>query len=288
MDATRSAVITRVAASGASSSSDDHVVVEEPLEIRVAGDTLAITMRTPGHDRELALGFLWAEGIIASLDDVAGVAHCARADDEGRLNTIEVTPAPGARLKLPEDSPARRGTLTTSACGVCGRRSIDDLLARCRPLDEASTMSRDAIARALEALRATQPVFARTGGCHGAALVTLDGAHVATFEDVGRHNAVDKLVGAMLLARALPLRAHALVVSGRTSFEIVQKAVAAGISIVVGISAASSLAIDVAKRAGVTLVGFARGGQLVVYAGADRLTALTEAARPPQRGSDRA
>lgn len=270
MDAKRSIEVTRLSAAGASRAPDD-VAVEEPLEIRVAGDTLAVTMRTPGHDRELALGLLWAEGIIASLDDVASVTHCARADDEGRKNTIEVTAAAGARLRLPDDSPARRGTLTSSACGVCGRRSIDDLLARCRPVDASATMSRAAILRAVATLRERQPLFARTGGCHGASLVTLDGEHVATFEDVGRHNAVDKLVGAMLLARQLPLSRSALVVSGRTSFEIVEKAIAAGISIVVGVSAPSSLAIDVARSAGVALAGFARGEQMVVYAGESRV-----------------
>jgi FdhD protein len=270
MSANRSIEVVRLSASGRENAVDE-VVVEEPLEIRVAGDTLAVTMRTPGNDRELALGFLWSEGIIASLEDVASVAHCARADDDGRFNTIEVTPAAGARLRLPEDSPARRGTLTTSSCGVCGRRSIDDLLARCTPLETKPRMERAAISRAIDALRATQPVFAKTGGCHGAALVTLAGEHVATYEDVGRHNAVDKLVGAMLLARKLPLASNALVVSGRTSFEIVQKAVAAGIGIVAGVSAASSLAVDLARRSGVALAGFARDGRCVVYAGEERL-----------------
>lgn len=250
----------------------DQVAVEEPLEIRVAGEPLSVTMRTPGHDRELALGFLWAEGIIASLADVSSVTHCGRTDDEGRENAIEITAAPGARLRLPEDSLARRGTLTTSACGVCGRRSIDDLLARCRPVDPGAQMTKQAVLAAVESLQRTQPLFARTGGCHGAALVDLAGGHVATFEDVGRHNAVDKLVGSRLLAGKIPSPDHALIVSGRTSFEIVQKAIAAGIPIVVGISAASSLAIDTARRAGVALVGFARGEALVVYSGAERIT----------------
>jgi FdhD protein len=250
----------------------DTVVVEEPLEIRVAGDTLAITMRTPGHDRELVLGFLWAEGVIASLDDVSSIVHCGRPGDDGFGNTMEVTPSPGARLRLPDEPIARRGTLTTSACGVCGRRSIDDLLARCRPVAaRTTTMTSDAVVRAVHALRARQPIFARTGGCHAASLVRLDGEHMATFEDVGRHNAVDKLVGACLLGGMLPVSEHALFVSGRTSFEIVQKAVAAGIPIVVGVSAASSLAVDVARRSGVTLVGFARGDGFVVYAGEERI-----------------
>ena len=248
----------------------DEVIVEEPLAIRVGSETLAVTMRTPGHDRELALGFLFAEGVIASVDDVGAVAHCGRTGDESRGNTIEVTPAPGARLRLPDEA-FHRGTLTTSACGVCGRRSIDDLLARCGPVRGAGALDAGVLRSAFEALRETQRLFARTGGCHGASLVTFEGEHVATFEDVGRHNAVDKLVGSRLLARALPLDGHVLAVSGRTSFEIVQKAAVAGIPVVAGISAASSLAVDVARRTGITLVGFARGDSCVVYAGDERL-----------------
>jgi len=251
---------------------DDDVVVEEPLEIRVAGDTLAITMRTPGSDRELVLGFLFAEGIITSLADVSAIAHCGRPGDEGFGNTVEVTAAPGARLRLPEEGGlARRGTVTTSACGVCGRRTIDDLLRRVAPVSARGTMRKAGVARAVASLREAQPLFGRTGGCHAASLVTFDGERLATFEDVGRHNAVDKLVGSRLLAGALPASEHALVVSGRTSFEIVQKAVAAGVPVVIGVSASSSLAVDVARRAGVTLLGFARGGEFVVYAGAERI-----------------
>jgi FdhD protein len=266
----RTVAVTRMSASS-SSAKDDELIVEEPLEIRISGDTLAVTMRTPGSDRELVLGFLWAEGIISSLDDVAAIAHCGRVTDEGYGNTIEVTPAAGARLHLPDEGVARRGTLVTSACGVCGRRSIDDLMERCAPLVSGATMSRAAIARAVEALRGRQPLFARTGGCHGASLVTLDGEHLATFEDVGRHNAVDKLVGATLLAGQVPASARALIVSGRTSFEIVQKAVAAGIPIVVGVSASNSLAVAVAVRSGMTLIGFARHNDFVLYAGAERV-----------------
>jgi FdhD protein len=254
---------------------DEDLVVEEPLDIRVSGDTLAVTMRTPGHDRELVLGFLWAEGVITALDDIAAIAHCGRPVDESFGNTIEVTPAPGARLHLPGELPeramGRRGTLTTSACGVCGRKSIDDLLERCTGVDPAGSMRRAAIVRAVDGLRARQPVFAQSGGCHAASLVTFEGTHVTTFEDVGRHNAVDKVVGASLLAGALPASNRALVVSGRTSFEIVQKAVVAGIPIVVGVSAASSLAVEVARRAGSTLIGFARGSDFLVYTGEQRI-----------------
>jgi FdhD protein len=246
---------------------EDEVVVEEPLEIRVAGDTLAVTMRTPGNDRELVLGFLWAEGVIESIDDVGGVAYCGKTGDPGRDNTIDVVPAAGAKLRLPDDGRARRGTLTSSACGVCGRRSIDDLLARCGRLPEEPSAKREAIVKAVGEFRSTQPVFARSGGCHGAGLFTRMGRHVATFEDVGRHNAVDKLVGSLVLARKLPAADHVLVVSGRTSFEIVQKAVSAGIATVAGVSAPSSLAVDLARACGVTLVGFARGDAFTVYAG---------------------
>jgi len=262
----RSLPATRIASSS-ERAVDEDLVVEEPLDIRISGDTLAVTMRTPGHDRELVLGFLWAEGIIASLGDLAAIAHCGRPEDASFGNTIEVTPSPGARLRVPEEPSARRGTLTTSACGVCGRRSVDDLMARCAKVDASGVMSRSAIVRAVEGLRARQPVFERSGGCHAASLVTFEGLHVATFEDVGRHNAVDKVVGASLLSGALPASNRALVVSGRTSFEIVQKAVVAGIPIVIGVSAASSLAVEVAQRAGSTLIGFARGNGFVVYTG---------------------
>jgi FdhD protein len=199
--------------------------------------------------------------------------HCGRTGDEARFNVIDVTPAPGARLVLPGER-ARRGTLSTSACGVCGRQTIDDLLARCTPRDGRAgpRMSREALSRAVASLRERQALFARTGGCHGASLVDVQGTHIATYEDVGRHNAVDKLVGASLLAGRLPLGEHALVVSGRTSFEIVQKAVASGITIVLGVSAASSLAIDVARRAGVALAGFVRGEEMVLYANGGRIT----------------
>jgi FdhD protein len=258
---------------------DDEVVVEEPLEIRVAGDTLAITMRTPGHDRELVLGFLFAEGIIGSAADVSSIAPCGRTGDEGRGNTIEVTLAPGVVVPgRDEEGPfARRGTITTSACGVCGRRSIDDLLARFEPLPEAANgangakLSHGTIARIAAELRERQPIFARTGGCHAAALVTFAGEHVVTFEDVGRHNAVDKVVGSRVRANELPLGDRVLFVSGRSSFEIVQKAIAARIPVVASVSAPSSLAVDLARRANVTLAGFVRGESLTVYAGASRL-----------------
>lgn len=256
---------------------DDAVAVEEPLEIRIAGDTVAVTMRTPGHDRELALGFLFAEGIIGSVADVSAVAHCGRTTDEGRANTLEVTPAPGVRIELGTDAPAQRRGTVTSACGVCGRRSIDDLLARCGPVTSHLVTSGAAIARAVRGLEAAQELFGRTGGCHGAALTTAEGVVEVAFEDVGRHNAVDKVVGSRLLAGALPLAERMLVVSGRTSFEVVQKAVAAGVPVVIGVSAPSSLAVEMARRAGITLVGFARRDDFVVYGGEERVRPLARA-----------
>ena len=248
----------------------DAITVEEPLEIRISGETLAITMRTPGSDRELVLGFLLAEGVISSARDIATIAHCGKTGDEARENTIDVTLAPGVRapIDLETGQLTRRGTIVSSACGVCGRRSIEDLLARVAALPAQSCVERAVIADAFARLGERQPIFAATGGCHAASLVRFDGTHVATFEDVGRHNAVDKVVGSRVRAEAIPLGAHVLLVSGRSSFEIVQKAIAAGIGVVASVSAASSLAIDLARRANVTLCGFARGDRITVYSGA--------------------
>ena len=254
---------------------DDEVVVEEPLEIRISGDTLSITMRTPGHDRELVLGFLFAEGIIRGAGDVSAMAPCGRTGDEGRDNTIDVTLAPG--VMMPGDGAegpfARRGTITTSACGVCGRRSIEDLMGRFTPISEGvgGTLSHETLARVAAGLRERQPVFARTGGCHAASLVTFSGEHVVTFEDVGRHNAVDKVIGSRVLTQEVPLDSRVLFVSGRSSFEIVQKAISARIAVVASVSAPSSLAVDLARRANVTLAGFVRGDSLTLYAGSSRL-----------------
>lgn len=253
---------------------DDSVVVEEPLEVRIDGDTFATTMRTPGHDRELALGLLFSEGVLGSVHDVGHVRHCGRTGDEARENVLEVGAAPGKTLNVPDEIEARRGTLVTSACGVCGRRTVDDLVARCGPVSGGAKVPRGAIPRAVVALAEGQPVFRRTGGCHAAALVTFAGERVVSFEDVGRHNAVDKVVGAMLLRDALPLAGHVLAVSGRTSFEIVQKAALAGIPVVASVSAPSSLAVDLATRTNVTLAGFARGERYNVYAGRERIEDL--------------
>lgn len=247
-----------------------ELVVEEPLDIRISDETLAVTMRTPGNDLELALGFLFAEGVITSAADVSSIAHCAK-DDEAKNNTLEIVLAPGVKPPIDPESGmlAKRGTLISSACGVCGRASIDDLLARVAPLPASGdAVARTIVTNAVASLRGRQPLFERTGACHAASLVTFDGEHVATFEDVGRHNAVDKVVGHCLRANLLPLSRHVLLVSGRSSFEIVQKAVAARIPVLASVSAATSLAVDLARQANLTLCGFVRDGRVTLYTGA--------------------
>ena len=251
--------------------SGDRVAVEEPLEIRVAGDVVCVTMRTPGHDRELALGFLFAEGIIRSVDDVGSVAHCGAPGDESFGNVIEVLPGAGVALAPERVEGARRGTLTTSSCGVCGRASIEDLTARCAPLRDDTRIEAAALAPWFASMREEQRIFAETGGVHAAALFDPSSGHATVREDIGRHNAVDKVLGALVLSRALPARGRVLAVSGRASFEIVQKAIAAGIPIVASVSAASSLAIDLAIAMNVTLASFVRAGAMAVYAHPERL-----------------
>ncbi|MCA9600685.1 MAG: formate dehydrogenase accessory sulfurtransferase FdhD [Myxococcales bacterium] len=252
---------------GAWSSGADRVVVEEPLEIRIAGDAVAVTMRTPGHDEDLVLGFLRAEGIVRTAADVGSVVHCGRPGDDGYGNVIDVTPGPGVALDW-EKHAVRRGGLTSSACGVCGRRTIDDLLARIAPVPSDARVPGALIAHAMAHLRASQRLFRATGGLHGAVAVAGDGTLLAAAEDVGRHNAVDKVSGALLRrGEDAPL----LAVSGRIGFEIVQKAAAARFVAVAGVSAPSSLAIDLAERTGMVLAGFVRDGRMNVYAGRERI-----------------
>jgi FdhD protein len=244
---------------------DDAIAVEEPLEIRVAGDSVAITMRTPGDDRDLALGFLFSEGIVRGAEDVGAIAHCGHPGEEGYGNVIEVTAAPGVMLEVEKVQASRRGTLTTSACGVCGRKSVDDLLGLCGKVGfDSLRVSAEFISRAPEVLRSRQTNFARTGGVHAAVALDETGAPLATAEDVGRHNAVDKVIGKLIRQDRVGLHAQGrpvlLAVSGRASFEILQKATVARIPIVTSVSAASSLAVDLAEKSGITLATFVRGG----------------------------
>ena len=225
-------------------------------------------MRTPGADRELALGFLYAEGIITGMDDIGRAGHCGRPGTPEFGNTVDVLPSPGSALDPDTIRAGRRGTLTSSACGVCGREQVDDLLTRCRPLVGAKRLEREIIFQAQDQMLNAQPLFAETGGVHAAAVFSEGGDMLACYEDVGRHNAVDKSVGDLLLQDGiLGKESQLLAVSSRASFEIVQKAAIARIPTVVAVSAASSLAITLAKEVGITLVGFSRKDRMVVYAG---------------------
>ena len=269
--------VSRVQDGALVGASEDSVAVEEPLEIRVAGDPLAVTMRTPGEDAKLAVGFLYAEGVVDSFQDVGRVFHCGRPGTEGYGNTIDVLPAPGVSLDLERVTATRRGTLTTSACGVCGRRSVEDLVTRCRPMPTGSAVSLDLLLSVVDRLRKNQPTCAQTGGVHAAAIWSADGDLLACHEDVGRHNAVDKAVGTLLYGGLLGADARErqpaiLSVSGRASFEIVQKAAVARIPIVSSVSAASSLAVDLADEVGVTLAGFLRDRGFNIYAHPERIS----------------
>jgi FdhD protein len=269
-------VVTR-SMSRAGAHREDRVAVEEPLEIRVAGETLAITMRTPGDDPKLALGFLLSEGIIKSAADVGTVTYCGKPTDEGYGNVIEVRPASGVWLQVEKLEASRRGTLTTSACGVCGRRSVDELLAAAGPVPEGPLLDRQLVARSPVLLRMTQGNFALTGGVHGAAVLSAEGEILASAEDVGRHNAVDKAIGALLQAGRVPARRGpgepaVLVVSGRASFELVQKTAVARLAALASVSAASSLAIDLAQAMNLTLATFVREGEFNLYTHPERFT----------------
>jgi FdhD protein len=256
-------------------SSTDAIAVEEPLEIRVSGDTLAMTMRTPGDDDKLAVGFLFAEGIIESLEDIGRVFHCGRPGTEEYGNIIEVTSAPGRSLDIDRMNSSRRGTLTTSACGVCGRQSIQDLLDRCQTVNPGPNVSIELLLKLVNQLRNRQPTFEETGGVHAAAAYVLSGDLISCYEDVGRHNAVDKVIGSLIYDKTVAGsdsdRPAVLCVSGRASFEIVQKAAMARIPIVASVSAASSLAIDLAQKLQITLVGFVRGEGFNIYSHPERV-----------------
>ncbi|WP_335978671.1 formate dehydrogenase accessory sulfurtransferase FdhD [Streptomyces sp. CA2R106] len=257
---------------GAAGHRADTLVAEEPLEIRLNGRPLAITMRTPGDDFALAVGFLVSEGVLARAEDVASVVYCAGATADGgnTYNVVDVALAPGVPLP---DIALERNVYTSSSCGLCGKASLDAVrtASRMPPLDPGLPRLTPELLSALpERLRAAQSVFDRTGGLHAAALFDGDGELLDVREDVGRHNAVDKLVGRALREGLLPLAGRVLMVSGRASFELVQKAVMAGIPVLAAVSAPSSLAVDLAAESGLTLVGFLRGSSMNVYAGEER------------------
>ncbi|AVH55439.1 MULTISPECIES: formate dehydrogenase accessory sulfurtransferase FdhD [Streptomyces] len=275
---------------GALSTRPDTLVAEEPLEIRLNGKPLAITMRTPGDDFALAAGFLVSEGVLGEADELQNIVYCAGATDGGTsrssgaesggrsntYNVVDVRTAPGVVIP---DITLERNVYTTSSCGLCGKASLDAVRTTARwTIDDTEgdttppvRLEPELLASLPDRLRAAQRVFDRTGGLHAAALFTEEGELVDIREDVGRHNAVDKLVGRALQNGTLPLSRAVLLVSGRASFELAQKAVMAGIPVLAAVSAPSSLAVDLAAETGLTLVGFLRGVSMNVYAGEHRL-----------------
>jgi FdhD protein len=250
---------------------EDAVTVEEPIEIRVGGDPVSVTMRTPGDDFELSAGFLFTERIIARRDDIAGLDYGQGADKRPSQNVVDVTLRAGKRVDLAR---LQRHFYAASSCGVCGKASICAVRVGGIRRPRADVRIRPSLLTSLpQALREAQAVFDRTGGLHAAALFDLQGTLLDVREDVGRHNTVDKIIGNALLEGMLPLAEHILLVSGRGAFEIVQKALVAGVPIVASVSAPSSLAVDLAREHGLTLIGFLRGNRFVVYSGPERLQA---------------
>jgi FdhD protein len=251
----------------------DHAAAEEPLDVRLHGRSFAIVMRTPGLDRELAAGFLQSERVIRSADDIGAVEHCRHPDEARVHHVVDVFLHGDAAARVPQLLEQRRQLVANSSCGVCGRASIDELASDVAPLADETTIHL-AIIRTLPArLRETQTMFDETGGLHGAALFTADGTLIAAAEDVGRHNAVDKLFGTCLL-HGLAAQPAALMVSGRVSFEIVQKAWIGRVPIVVAVSAPTSLAVELAERARITLLGFAREASLNIYTHTARIAGV--------------
>lgn len=301
--------VARVTKDGGRTHRADTLAVEEPLEIRVNGTRLAVTMRTPVHDFSLAVGFALSEGIINSADDVTSVRYCQKDQGPKGLNSVgglslgpEVSAAVAAPLSLGSFSGAtgaledtsdnvvditlaphvpdptvatQRQLVVNSSCGLCGRQSLDDVHQNgCYPLDARSefTLDEDAVMGLPDQLSEAQKVFAKTGGLHGAGIYDVDtGEMLVVREDVGRHNAVDKVLGWALMEGLLPLSRQILVTSSRASFELVQKAAMAGMPMLVAVSAPSSLAVELAKESGMTLVGFTRGHRCVIYAGEERI-----------------
>jgi FdhD protein len=243
----------------------DWIVIEEPLEIRAQGPgqkptSVAVTMRTPGNDAELAVGFLYTEGLVLSRADVVASRDCVSPSGAAACNVVQVA------LSRPFDSSIlKRNFFATSSCGVCGKATLDQIAVRCPPVGPGPVVGRSILMGLPGAMREAQTVFDRTGGLHAAGLFDQAGRLIALREDVGRHNAVDKLVGRAFLDGELPLAGRIMLVSGRTSFEILQKAAVAGVPIVCAVSAPSSLAVSVADRLGITLVGFLRGASFNVY-----------------------
>lgn len=274
---TRRVEVVRVAGQTVTRATD-VAAAEEPLDVRLHGHSFAVIMRTPGEDKALAAGFLLSERIIRSFDEVGAIEHCRHPDETRAHHVVDVYLVGGAASRIPGMLEQRRQVIANSSCGVCGRSTIDELLGELKPLcidpDREPRIPLAVIRGLPDRLRARQAAFDETGGLHAAAICDAQGGILAIAEDVGRHNAVDKVVGRLLMASGAPPAVRLLIVSGRVSFEIVQKAWIAGIPIIAAISAPTSLAVDLARAAGVTLVGFLRPGGLNIYTGADRLATV--------------
>ncbi|MCA9821948.1 MAG: formate dehydrogenase accessory sulfurtransferase FdhD [Dehalococcoidia bacterium] len=269
-------VVTRYRA-GHASVVEDHVAAEEPMETRILWEqdgplhrkSIAVTMRTPGDDFALAAGFLFSEGLLATRNDIADISYCRDEHEQQAHNIVSVTLRPGLAF---DAARLNRNFYTTSSCGVCGKASLDALsIGGHQPLVSRQQLEAAVLSALPRTLRAAQPVFESTGGLHGAGLFDNDGNLIALKEDVGRHNAVDKLIGEQFLAGSTPLDNRVLMLSGRASFELVQKALAAGIPVVAAVGAPSSLAIDIAEAFGITLAGFVRPESFNVYTGRERI-----------------
>jgi FdhD protein len=269
---TRQISLSRLEGVAAAETCDDALAVEEPLEIRVGGRSVAVVMRTPGHDRELAAGFLVTEGIVRRREEVLDLIYCGGGGGGAGLpaparpeeNILDVLLAPGASVDLAR---LTRHVFTSSSCGICSKATIEAVRAQFPPIAVPLAPRREVLAGLPEKLRAVQVAFAATGGLHASALFDADGVLEVVREDVGRHSALDKVIGHAFFAERLPLAGHILLVSGRVSFEIMQKALAAGIPCVAAISAPTSAAVEFARASGQALVGFLRGERMNVYAG---------------------
>ncbi len=263
--ASRSESMLRYSTAAESKDQRDEIATEEPLEIRVEGHSIAVVMRTPGHDRELAAGFLFTENLIRTTTDIFEITQC---DSAGRENVINVT------LRNPHTfDPAKltRHVFSSSSCGICSKATIEAVRQFFPPIHDGAILPAQTLIKFPSRLRAKQETFNRTGGLHACALFDLDGELQALREDVGRHNALDKLIGRAVLDDQLPLHGRVLFLSGRVSFEMMQKALAAGIPIVAAISAPTSLAVEFARESNQTLIGFVRGETMNIYAGASRI-----------------
>jgi len=264
--------VMRWANGGLDNETEDWVAREEPLEIRVKGESIVVTMRTPGHDKELAIGFLLAEGVITNSSDVLEIAYCQQGEASLHKNILNVFLSPEVEINLDR---LKRNVYASSSCGLCGKASIESLQNIFEPLNKIETViSIDKILTLAQKLRAKQSTFDKTGGLHAAGIFDRNGELLVLREDIGRHNAVDKILGHLFLKNRMPLEDCVLMVSGRASFEIIQKSLAGRVGIICAVSAPSSLAVDMAKESGQTLIGFLRERKFNVYSHKERISGI--------------